>query len=175
MKVRLEDIPPEGLEVSFSDGRIVAGELGSQVCEISRRPLARLKLTRQGGTVRAKGGFTAGMRLVCSRCLEEMDYELQGGLDMVFLPRSREHRAPSEEVSLDQEDLDVIFYDGEVLDLGQSLADEVSLAVPMAPLCREDCLGLCPSCGKNLKDGPCGCEEGEIDPRWAKLAELKES
>ena len=47
------------------------------------------------------------------------------------------------------------------------------VALPLKPLCREDCAGLCPQCGANLNEGPCGCEPDTEDDRWAALRELK--
>ena len=57
------------------------------------------------------------------------------------------------------------------LDLTEAIRQYALMAVPMKPLCREDCAGLCPSCGQNLNRGACGCVTQEIDPRWAKLLE----
>ena len=62
-----------------------------------------------------------------------------------------------------------------VLDLTEALRQYALLAIPMRPLCREDCAGLCPTCGHNLNQGACGCSHREIDPRWAKLSKLASS
>ena len=60
---------------------------------------------------------------------------------------------------------------GDVLDLEPALRDAVVLALPLSPLCRPDCLGLCTTCGENLNDNP-DHEHEEVDPRWAALADL---
>ena len=62
----------------------------------------------------------------------------------------------------------------QVLDLGESLREEVALAVPQFIECRPDCKGLCPRCGANLNDGPCGCAPAG-DPRWDALKGLSEA
>jgi DUF177 domain-containing protein len=59
------------------------------------------------------------------------------------------------------------------IDLAPMVREEVLLAVPDAPLCRPDCAGLCPTCGADLNDGPCGCPTEVVDERWAALDELK--
>jgi uncharacterized protein len=59
-----------------------------------------------------------------------------------------------------------------LLDLSEAIRQNALLAVPMKPLCREDCSGLCQQCGKDLNKGQCDCNKSEIDPRWAKLADL---
>lgn len=67
---------------------------------------------------------------------------------------------------------DCVAVGGDLLDLDELLYTDVLLAAPQKVLCREDCKGLCLKCGRNLNDGPCGCGEGEIDPRLAALREL---
>ncbi len=178
MKVRLEDIPPEGLPVAFELRGQDPAELGPAVAGVVRAPRASLRLFRQGDEVLAHGEFGAVVRLVCSRCLAEADHEVGGSADWLFLPaapggEAGRGAAANEEVRLAREDLEAIFYQDEVLDLGRALVDEIALALPMAPLCREDCPGLCPVCGKPRAAGGCDCPPAGSDPRWAKLARLK--
>ena len=72
-----------------------------------------------------------------------------------------------------KKDLDVIFYSEGELDLSSAIRDELALALPMAPVCKEDCAGLCPTCGNPKSGGSCTCVQKETDPRWAELAKLK--
>jgi uncharacterized protein len=58
------------------------------------------------------------------------------------------------------------------IDLSEAVRQYMLLALPMKPLCREECAGLCPSCGHNLNLGPCGCPPSDIDPRFAPLTRL---
>ena len=60
------------------------------------------------------------------------------------------------------------------LDLAPLLREEAILAIPMDALCRPDCAGLCPECGKNLNEGPCDCQPEEIDPRLEALRKLRD-
>jgi len=60
-----------------------------------------------------------------------------------------------------------------ILDLTEAIRQNAIVAIPMKPLCREDCAGICPKCGKDLNQGECGCPTEEVDPRWAKLLKLK--
>ena len=66
------------------------------------------------------------------------------------------------------------YANGELLATEPLVAEQVQLNLPTHPLCREDCRGLCPRCGANLNDGPCGCAEPPGDPRWAALAGLRD-
>ena len=75
--------------------------------------------------------------------------------------------------SIEGEDSDsIIIVPDMKLDLDELVYSEVIMSLPMKHLCREDCKGLCPKCGKNLNVGACGCPEKEIDPRLSALAEL---
>jgi uncharacterized protein len=61
----------------------------------------------------------------------------------------------------------------DVIDLEPMVRDALLLELPLAPLCRDDCAGLCPTCGANRNDEPCDCAEAEPDPRWAALRSLE--
>lgn len=105
---------------------------------------------------------TADVTLVgeCSRCLtrfeDEESYDLQ---ELYFYPE----REAEEDAS---------WIEDEMIDLEPALRDAVVLDLPFSPLCRDDCLGLCPDCGFNLNDDPEHSHGEAIDPRWGKLAEL---
>lgn len=75
-------------------------------------------------------------------------------------------------MELADDDLDLYSYDNEEIDLTPLFRDQVVLAVPFAPLCKEDCKGLCPQCGADRNLEPCDCKP-PVDPRWAALQNLK--
>ena len=80
------------------------------------------------------------------------------------------HHAPAGE----EEDEETYPLKGEMLDLQPLVRDALLLELPLAPLCSEDCQGLCPTCGADLNDGPCSCDHAPADPRWAALDLLKD-
>ncbi len=170
MKIRVEDIGPEGLEVSFEDPGLRPDHLGDQAGAIVRAPAVSLHLTRSGPTVRARGRVRGGFLLVCSRCLGDCDFKLDAEVDLFFGPRPGRLAV---EVRLEPGDLDLVYYDSGEIDLGAALRQEMSLALPMAPVCGQGCRGLCPDCGRPLTEDVCGCQKKEIDPRLAKLAQWK--
>jgi len=89
------------------------------------------------------------------------------------MPDEEEDQAGSEEgPEVRSEDLDVFPYDGEKIDLEPLLREQFVLAIPFAPLCSEECKGLCPQCGIDRNSGTCNCEK-PIDPRLAALKGLK--
>ena len=94
-------------------------------------------------------------------------------MQLLFLPGAAAPVGP--EHALEAEELGVVEVpeDGEV-ELRPLLLEQIQLNVPMKPLCRADCAGLCPTCGANLNEGPCGCQKDEIDPRWEGLKAFQE-
>jgi uncharacterized protein len=171
LKVLLEDIPPEGLDLSFSDTKLGPADLGAQVREILDAPKAEVHIERTGELVDLRGKYSVRLLLECSRCLEPVEIEVEGPLRVVYQPQPT--GLDGEEIELADDDLEVSFYKGEEIDLSLGLYDEVALTIPMAPLCKDDCPGLCPACGKSRLEGDCGCLDKKVDPRWAKLAKLK--
>jgi uncharacterized protein len=172
VKLNIDEIPQEGTRVSFEEGSLRPEELGEVVAGFNGPVRVSFWLDKQeDGLIQAQGEYSADLQLICGRCLETFAQKIKGGLNLVFLPRLQDENP--EEVELSGDEMDVSFYSGDEIDLSAALRDEVALSLPMAPLCREDCPGLCPECGKPRSEGACGCEKETTDPRWAKLAGLK--
>ncbi len=91
--------------------------------------------------------------------------------DVLYLPHTPAGSA--EERMVEDDDLSTAFYEDNVIDLGQLMQEQCYLAVPMKPLCREDCRGLCSECGTNLNSGSCECRQTWVDPRLAVLDQLR--
>lgn len=109
--------------------------------------------------------------LSCNRCLKPIVEPTEVDLELMILVDRRGD--PGGEHALHEQDMSILHVEEEVLETDPILQEQVQLNVPMKPLCREDCRGLCPQCGADLNEGPCSCAKTEIDPRWASLAALK--
>lgn len=108
----------------------------------------------------------------CSRCLIEVTYPVALAFQEEYWPTAD---ASTGEMLPPPDDPDAFLIDPhQTLDLTEALRQYRVMAEPMQPLCKPDCLGLCPRCGYNLNQGPCGCPRQEIDQRWAALTELAE-
>jgi uncharacterized protein len=138
---------------------------------------ADLNLYADGTHAFASGTFKGHLVVACSRCVGPVRLELDEKLMVTFMPPgempSEDNEPASEEgPEVREEDLDVFPFDGEKLDLEPLFREQFVLSVPYAPLCREDCKGLCPQCGIDRNTGTCSCEK-PIDPRLAALKGLK--
>ena len=82
---------------------------------------------------------------------------------------SRRQADPSRhaEIELGAEEIGLILFHGEEIDLRDAVQEDVLMAVPMKTLCRPECKGLCPQCGADLNQGDCGCERKIINPKFA--------
>jgi len=111
------------------------------------------------------------LELPCSRCLEPFGIPVDLAFDLRYLPRSVNTGDGEREIQ--EDDLTTAFYENDTIDLGQLMHEQFYLALPMKPLCVQDCRGLCVQCGTNLNRGSCSCERDWVDPRLAALAKLK--
>lgn len=116
------------------------------------------------------GRVTTVLELPCGRCLEPFSLPVDAAFDLRYLPRHDQTAAG--EVEIEDEDLNTAYYEHETIDLGQLMREQFYLALPMKPLCGEDCQGLCPVCGTNLNRERCACESTWEDPRLAALRTL---
>ena len=133
------------------------------LAELERRPIAaELTLESVVEGVLVTGPVSGEVRCRCARCLTEFDAAVE--VDVCELYASAGHL---------EEDEDVYRISGEEMDLEPMLRDELTLALPLNPLCRQDCKGMCARCGRELNDGACDCTEDTSDPRWAALDELR--
>jgi uncharacterized protein len=114
---------------------------------------ADLSVDRTNDLVTVRAHLETVARLECVRCLKVYDAPLAADFQ-VLADRSGSGSGLEADLERDQY---MKFHDGRRLDLSGEARETLLLALPIAPRCREDCLGLCPRCGADLNDGPCGC------------------
>jgi uncharacterized protein len=127
-----------------------------------------VQIDADGTEVFVRGRAAATMPLTCSRCAEAFPGRADVDIDVRLVPRPR----AADSVELGADDLDVDFYDNDELDLARVVENETTLALPMKPLCRPDCRGLCAVCGANRNVVACTCASRPPDPRLAALRDL---
>ncbi len=134
----------------------------------------------QGTTVVLDVTVTSTLEMPCSRCLEPFTVPVNAHVETRFVPAGDLAKVTAEtvksgEIEDDVEDqvLGLAEYRDESIDLGHVVLEQFVLALPMKPLCQDECRGLCPVCGSNRNREACECKQEWIDPRLAALADLK--
>jgi uncharacterized protein len=124
------------------------------------------ELTKTRNQVILNAGLTLNANFDCDRCSTEYNSVIKTSFQMVYIFG----RVP--EVN---EDVNVVYLPPETdkINLSNEMKDYSILAIPMKKLCKEDCKGLCPRCGKDLNEGNCNCSFDETDSRWLPLQDLK--
>ncbi len=152
---------PGAFKVDGEDFRIVSPV---QLTGEARKDAQKVRLT---------GRVVTTLECDCSRCLEPFAVPVDAAVDVMLLPASE--NKGDEEKQVAEDDLGVSYYHDDVVDLGELMREQFYLALPMKPLCREDCKGLCPVCGINRNREACTCESTWVDPRMEALKRFKTS
>lgn len=107
----------------------------------------------------------------CSRCLADITMPVAVDIEEEFQPTVDVVRGTF--LAVDEEDTALLIDEHHILDMSDVARQALLLEIPMQPLCRPDCAGLCPTCGKDLNSGACDCLPVEVDARWAQLSALQ--
>ncbi|HBO69757.1 MAG TPA: hypothetical protein DD658_06335 [Deltaproteobacteria bacterium] len=162
MYIRVTEIPREGLDVPGTRGNAWVGHLLEGMdsspltgCKVLS---ATLFLSLEGRELETNGSFVAEGECPCDRCSEPVKVRMEREFRTRFVPSDR-GPAGSGELELMPDDLDLGFYDGAGIEVNDIFREQVVLAIPAKVLCREECRGLCPSCGADRNREPCDCPE----------------
>ncbi len=129
---------------------------------IEKEPVSFVFTNIEAGKARIEGSVTLTFRVNCDRCLAEMPLTLALEFDRL---------ATSPDVE-DEDADDAGFMDGYQLDVEAFVHNEIVVGWPAKILCREDCRGICPKCGRDLNTGDCGCDTFVPDPRMAAIQDI---
>ena len=178
MLIEIKDLElhPVDFQEEFSPGAIDLGEDVRQQTVLRSEGRADLVEEHHGKhqivqDIRLKGKLETELEVACARCLEPVDLPVQRSFDLLYRPLGTD--AGRKELSVTDAEAEIGYYSGEGLLLEDALREQVLLAVPLKSLCRENCKGLCPHCGKDLNKGSCRCKPSEGDLRWHALDNLK--
>ena len=122
----------------------------------------------------AQGTVTFNADLECSRCAEPYPFANASAFHVRFRPRPEASRENEEVEITDKEELDVEYYVARSVPLRHLALEQIQLSLPMKPLCDDQCLGLCPTCGVNLTREKCSCGESIVDERWGALKNIRD-
>ena len=136
----------------------------------NRDVVGRLRLTRTNRGLLVRGTLSTSIEQVCSRCLREIDYPVELDIEEEALPTIDLTSGATIDTSSEPDALRLT--DHHELMLEEAVRDAILLTEPIAPLCREDCPGLCAVCGQELGSGPHDHPDSDIDPRLEALREF---
>ncbi|MHB1847020.1 MAG: YceD family protein [Deltaproteobacteria bacterium] len=190
MRVTIEKIGEEGLELTEDLGQkwldeLLDGERKTGFWSTKAAVLkARFEKVDDGLLVRASSKLPLATE--CRRCLRQVQLDVPMAFTLSFVPRERlaaragaakasDEPLPGGGHEMDPSEIDEETFDGRQVDLDPIVREQLLLSIPMDALCREECAGLCPSCGRDLNEGPCGCAPKPFDPRFQKLRSMKVS
>ena len=132
---------------------------------------ARVRKVKEEVTI--EGRISTTVEMICSRCLKPHNECIDDTFEVLYCPRPDDSEQV-DEIELDEADLDISYYKGKSIAISELLRDQILLMLPVKPLCKPECAGLCPSCGKDLNEGSCTCSKRRLDPRFAVLENLLE-
>lgn len=166
MFLDISNIGREGLrfehELRLPD---LEGPAGLRIMVLRARMRGDAERRNRGVELTAR--FEARLRLDCSRCLEPFAMSVATDFFLTLVPDAAEYGVG--ETRLDDEDATLFYCQENKADLLSMASEQIYLNLPLKPICREGCQGLCAVCGANRNATPCRCEEEMVDPRLAPL------
>jgi uncharacterized protein len=166
MKVELKEIESFPAELSLT---ALPEELDFELAEVRLTEGVGVDISIQQTDTEyfVNGDCSATAEIDCARCLENAQIELHGDITLVAIratsDKSSDFEADEENIQLDV---------NEVLTLNDPVRQALISEIPLKPLCREDCKGLCPVCGSNRNEESCSCESEVQDNRWDALRDV---
>jgi uncharacterized protein len=170
MIIHMQELTSKGKTKSFDERMEIGKLIEGRGDVLSAGPL-HIELQARGEEQIAvvEGRLTVELEMACSRCLNPVKEHIE----IPFAERFA--HIPDKDKDDDEEDEDVSVVQDDKVDLTPYVEQALLLALPYAPLCSEDCKGLCQECGKDLNLGECGCSRVRIDPRLAGLKDFFKS
>ncbi len=164
MLIDADRIPEDGLEIS-KDFEFFSEDLIEESAVFLKPVHVEVSVKKIGEELLIKGQIMATLNFVCCRCLTPFEFPVDSRFDLVYLPEeleiAKEH--------LEQDDMNRLIYYKRHLDLKEVILEQLNLTFPLRPLCSEGCQGICPVCGKLIKEGKCSCTEKGPNQRLEKL------
>jgi uncharacterized protein len=164
MIIDIDRLPKEGLVVS-KEYEFFGEDLVEENTVFLEPVRAELSIKRIGEEVFIKGEMRVRLSFVCSRCLVPFEFPIQSKFDLVYLPEELDVMKDQ----LESDDMSKLFYYSRKIDIKDVVLEQLNLAIPVKPLCSEDCQGICAVCGKIIRNNKCSCSRKNSDPRLEKL------
>lgn len=151
--VRLQDLDIK----ETKDYDLSPEELELKDLRLKNRVRASLELFKGKNFVRVQGRVKTSVALDCSRCLEALDCTIDERFELDYV-LGKDPYQRMEQIELKKDDINRVYFLGDSIDLSIGIRETILLSIPIAPLCKENCAGICHHCGKNLNKGKCDCK-----------------
>lgn len=178
MKITITEIPPEGLDIDFKgDQKWLEQYYGKSEKEISVKILesfmSRIHINKIQDIVKISGEAKVSTNLKCIRCGEWFEKEVDIVIKNEFHPIEEWISEGEDLYKLSNDEMEWEFYSEPFIEIEDVVAENFFLTIPLYPLCKEDCRGLCKMCGTNLNKKSCSCSTNQSVENWKQvLAEL---
>ena len=177
MFINIEDIKGEPLVVEFEEAAGEFPELleltASGECKFQGPIKTHLSMVRIESMVEVEGRVEVDALLACSRCLDEFAAKISGSFSLTFARELPEVDTDEDEIEISAEEMGLILYSDDRIDLREAVQQEVVMALPLRPLCDSRCKGLCPQCGANLNKEHCDCRKNDFSIKFSALKDFK--
>ena len=172
MKLELREIKKGQVLVKRALSGAALNPGGLEQYQVGDTASLDLVVRKDGTKYRLVGRVDGKLGVECSRCLDCFQLVVGVDIDLLYLPLSENRGAG--DIRIEEPDLRTAYYRDDQIDLGQLVMEQFQLALPMKPLCRDECQGLCALCGGNRNAEACQCAEVWQDPRLTGLKRLLE-
>lgn len=179
MQLRVDDIKEQGLLLDYCEpveSFPALEEIQREGQVVFEAPITVSgRVQRIDQLIEVEGEVGSQVKLACSRCLEPVSLPVRSRFALTYSQGTPEivDEETGEEVELTAEEMGLIPFDGEEIDLAEAIQEQVVMALPVQPLCRPECLGLCPQCGADRNRESCDCQPLAFNNRFGKLKDLK--
>jgi len=160
---------PLHVEVDFSEEQL---KLRSPLASLASKAHSELRVTLSGERLTVDGRVAADLDVTCCRCAKSFSQSVVKEFSVQYWPDPKADKE-GEEQELSYDELDIGFYREDKIDLSAVVTEQILLEIPMKPVCRESCRGLCDQCGADLNSETCECIKTGVDPRLAVLEKIK--
>ena len=179
MEIRIEQIKEEGLALEFEKSvesfPVLMEMVTNGECEFTAPIRTALRALRIGDMVEIDGDIETSVCQPCSRCLQPFETPLKPHFALTYIQRAADDIEDPEpqDVELSIEDMGIVYFQGEKINLKETIQEQVIMEFPLRALCKKDCKGLCPGCGADLNEDSCDCYRRSSPGKFSVLKNIK--
>jgi len=179
MLISVDEIQEAGLildlEEPLATFPVLAEVAESDFCRFVGPVTVQVRAFQAHEMVEVEGQASVQVILTCSRCLKDFESSLSAQFALTYCRQLPEIEVEDDEegTELSAEDMGLILFDGQEIDLTEGVQEQLVMALPFRPVCDEGCKGLCPQCGADLNVAPCDCRPQDFNLKMAALKDFK--